>query len=319
MSRAMSGTAMVATGAVVVSKIYDGWSWFQFFRRFWLRLPDSQTVSTAAAGISFTSAMLSFGVGLSTILSGRLGSPVPHHAPVTVSPSIRMNVSVTEANSPTSAQLRAKDEMMKYPKPAWLDTTRINLAVVGQTSVGKSSLVNFLRNVHPEDPTAATIGFEGCTRTPAPYAWSLLGQNFELFLWDCPGSQTDEWAVDYVQQIGLRYFDAVLVIVKGGYMDRGSDLLIQECLHFEIPLHLICSFVDTGLNAGIRNVKVQILHAFERIAARCPGVESQRCYMFTCIRAEFERHETFFGPELHRFMENLTEDIQRARLGEESD
>ena len=236
---------------------------------------------------------------------------MPHQAPVTVSPSIRMNVSVTEANSPTSAQLRAKDEMMKYPKPAWLDTTRINLAVVGRTSVGKSSLVNFLRNVHPEDPSAATIGFEGCTRTPAPYAWSLLGQNFELFLWDCPGSQTDEWVVNYVQEIGLRYFDAVLVVLDNA---RGSELLIQECLSFGIPMHPILSQVDKGLNGGVRNVKVQILCAFERTAARCPGVELQRCYTFTCIRTEFECHEPFFGPKLHRFIENLTEDIQRARL-----
>ena len=244
--------------------------------------------------------MLSFGVGLSTILSGRLGSPVPHHALVTVSPSIRMNVSVTEANSPTSAQLRAKNEM-----------TRINLAVVGRTSVGMSSLANLLRNVHPEDPTAATIGFEGCARIPAPYAWSLLGQNFELFLWDCPGSETDDWGVNYVQQIGLRYFDAVLVVVDNA---RESELLIQECLSFGIPMHLILSHVDKGLNGSVRNVKVQILRAFERTAARCPGVELQRCYMFTCIRTEFERHEPFFGPELHRFIENLTEDIQRARL-----
>jgi len=312
----------------VIQKFQTARTWLQYFQQLWSYLESletKQTMATAAAAVSFTSSMLSFGVGLMTIISGSRAnqSPAPSHAPLTIAPSIQVNASTAQARSVAFSGLPhdlIPDADINYPKPDWLDTARLNLAVVGRTTTGKSSFVNFLRNISPQDPAAAPTGCGERTRIPEGYAWAIADGEAELLLWDCPGSETNQWSVNYVQKVGLRYFDAVLIIIETGFVLAREHDLIHECIKFGIPMHLICNKVDVHLNTGIQDAHLQILHNFyESIAPSFPTFDRERFYRFSSCRSEFDQHLQVFGPELERFTKKLTEDIRQSRLGVEAE
>jgi len=315
--------ALADTAGWVVQKCDQVLSWYQRFMRLLESLERMQTVATAVAAVSFTSSMVSFGAGLMTIISGSRAnqSPAPSHAPLTIAPSIQVNASTAQARSVAFSGLPhdlIPDADINYPKPDWLDTARINLAVVGATTIGKSSFVNLLRDVSPGDPVAAPIGCVECTEIPQEYAWTLADGEAELSLWDCPGTETMYWSVNYLQKVGLRYFDAVLLIMESPDFTNNEAALVHECIKYGIPIHLICNKVDIHLDTGIPDAHVQILHKFRR---RCPSkfptLCTERFYLFTSFRSQFDKYQHVFRPELERFARKLTEDIGQARLGAE--
>mmetsp|Transcript_75282 Transcript_75282/g.104576 ORF Transcript_75282/g.104576 Transcript_75282/m.104576 type:complete len:302 (+) Transcript_75282:41-946(+) len=295
-----------------LSKVYHGWNWLVLFRGLWCAFEDRQTVTAAAAaGVSFASAMLSFGVGLATIAFGRRsarGDTVPQHAPVTVSQTVNLQVPTYSAIDP------------EYPTPAWLDLAVINLAVVGRTTAGKSSLINFLRNVQAGEQGAAIISDDIGTSLPTPFDWQIPGCSRAVRLWDCPGTETPGWTLGYVQQIGLRYFDVVLVILpKPRFAEESA--LVAECLKFGVPVHVVVTQVDKQLESSGPNAAANVELAVGRWiddTSKSAGLAASRFHVLTGKHEPFQHYEDFFGHRLHRFLNMLSEDIWLARFAEGS-
>ena len=129
---------------------------------------------------------------------------------------------------------------------AWLDKVEgcINIAVVGNSGVGKSLLINRLRRLRPKAEGWAPVGVNETTREPTMQLLKafqgisrLRSRGFEAFglcfsaprgleaprypypsqpsvrLWDLPGAGTVAVPAEtYLQDMGLRYFDRVVVV-----------------------------------------------------------------------------------------------------------
>jgi len=140
--------------------------------------------------------------------------------------------------------LRAKrglDE--KHRPPHWLTNLdgTINVAIVGNSGVGKSLLINCLRKLQRTSPGWAPVGVNETTMEPTMYCYSGAP---EVRLWDLPGAGTVNFPSDtYVKEMGLRFFDRVLIVTAGRFTEM--ELCIQQELdRFGIPYVMVRNKVD---------------------------------------------------------------------------
>ena len=110
-------------------------------------------------------------------------------------------------------QQKEKAELKRlYPRPAHLGgkyEQTINLAVVGGSGQGKSSLICSLLDLQPSDPAAPKTGAGAeTTKVPTPYEAGSAWPN--VVVWDCPGSGTPTFPSEtYLRDMGLKYFSLV--------------------------------------------------------------------------------------------------------------
>ena len=75
---------------------------------------------------------------------------------------------------------------------------KVNIAVVGETGVGKSSFVNYFRGVK-ENPTNANKFFATESSLPSECTTELVGYPFKgnknLKIWDLPGANSPSYSL----------------------------------------------------------------------------------------------------------------------------
>mmetsp|Transcript_70697 Transcript_70697/g.163433 ORF Transcript_70697/g.163433 Transcript_70697/m.163433 type:complete len:317 (+) Transcript_70697:38-988(+) len=146
-------------------------------------------------------------------------------------------------------QLR-EEEAREYPVPEFLRRAgyegKVNVAVCGNSGVGKSLFINTVRGVKRGDPTWAPVGVTEETMEPSMYE---LPEEPRTRLWDLSGAGSDECPRDvYVRKIGLRYFDVVLLLCATRFTET-EILLIKELQRHGVP-HFV---VRTKLDIDIEN------------------------------------------------------------------
>eukprot|EP00428_Durinskia_dybowskii_P027582 CAMPEP_0170252788 /NCGR_PEP_ID=MMETSP0116_2-20130129/26231_1 /TAXON_ID=400756 /ORGANISM="Durinskia baltica, Strain CSIRO CS-38" /LENGTH=441 /DNA_ID=CAMNT_0010503765 /DNA_START=9 /DNA_END=1331 /DNA_ORIENTATION=- len=140
-------------------------------------------------------------------------------------------------------QRRRKEESVNYPQPAWLENLEgtINIGVVGNSGVGKSLLINKLRRVRPGGVGWAPVGVNETTREPTKYPFP---GHPKVCLWDLPGAGTAAVPSDtYVQDMGLRYFDKVLILTAGRFTSMEVTLRAELERH-SVPFFMVRTKVD---------------------------------------------------------------------------
>lgn len=133
-----------------------------------------------------------------------------------------------------------------YPQPEWLDNLEgtINVGVVGNSGVGKSLLINKLRRVRPHADGWAPVGVNETTERPTVYCFP--GQP-RVRLWDVPGAGTQAVPSDaYVQRMGLRYFDRVVIVSAGRFTQMEVELQAELERH-EVPFYMVRTKVDIDI------------------------------------------------------------------------
>lgn len=133
-----------------------------------------------------------------------------------------------------------------YPQPAWLDNIEgvMNVGVVGNAGVGKSLLINKLRRIRPQGHGWAPVGVCETTREPTKYPFP--GQP-QVCLWDLPGSGTAAIPSEtYVQDMGLRYFDKVLICTAGRFTETEIKLR-KELESHSVPFFMVRTKVDIDI------------------------------------------------------------------------
>uniref|UniRef100_A0A7S1WCU0 IRG-type G domain-containing protein n=1 Tax=Alexandrium catenella TaxID=2925 RepID=A0A7S1WCU0_ALECA len=121
----------------------------------------------------------------------------------------------------------------------------VNIAIAGNSGVGKSLFVNTIRSVKPSDPTWAPVGVTETTQAPT---WYEFPGESSVRLWDMEGAGGSCSWDNYAGAIGMRFFDIVLLLCSHRLTD--SDVAIVRELETEsIPYF----FVRTKLDEDIKN------------------------------------------------------------------
>ncbi|KAL0037016.1 hypothetical protein WJX77_009443 [Trebouxia sp. C0004] len=94
--------------------------------------------------------------------------------------SISDSVAVTFVRQDFSWQLHSQQKRFNFNVAKW------NVAIVGQTKSGKSSLVNSLRGLQDKDSDAADVGITETTLQPESYSMPAAAS---CVLWDMPGGK----------------------------------------------------------------------------------------------------------------------------------
>lgn len=141
-----------------------------------------------------------------------------------------------------------------YQCPDWLSSRRINFAVAGSGGVGKSTLINTLRGLKAKDPLAAKVGAKETTMEAMDYRFPSATQPFasltnldKVSLWDLPGVGTEAFPAEtYVRQMGLRYFDGVLIVTAERFTQ--NDIMLMNALkEFDVPFYMVRNKSDQAL------------------------------------------------------------------------
>mmetsp|Transcript_56505 Transcript_56505/g.160203 ORF Transcript_56505/g.160203 Transcript_56505/m.160203 type:complete len:454 (-) Transcript_56505:137-1498(-) len=141
------------------------------------------------------------------------------------------------------AQKVREEARKNYPQPKWLTHLEgtINIGVVGNSGVGKSLFINKLRKVRPQAHGWAPVGVNETTREPTMYPFP--GQP-EVRIWDLPGAGTEAVpSATYVQDMGLRYFDKVLILTAGRFTSMDVELR-NELEQHKVPYYMVRTKVD---------------------------------------------------------------------------
>lgn len=126
-------------------------------------------------------------------------------------------------------QLRREEARKHYPPPEWLVNVEgtMNIGVTGNAGVGKSLLINKLRRIRPGADGWAAVGVSETTMRPTMYAFA---EEPQMRLWDLPGAGTAAFpSEDYIQTMGLRYFDRIIIVSAGRF--TSTELALQEELN----------------------------------------------------------------------------------------
>ncbi len=79
------------------------------------------------------------------------------------------------------------------------ENSKLNIGFIGERGSGKSTVINALRELYPNDVNAAPTGHDETTLFPSPYAHP---RNANLLLWDLPGVNTVRFPLEtYMDKI----------------------------------------------------------------------------------------------------------------------
>lgn len=132
-------TGSVASGAVA---LFGGW------------MAASKLSAVSSAGLSLTTVGLGAGVAYASVGFLYFMYSVAR---------------LSTRNPPRHSPAKGSGEAKLFPSPDWLSTRVLNWGVMGRVGVGKSTLINALRGLHPRNAEAAPVGIGHTTRKPKPY------------------------------------------------------------------------------------------------------------------------------------------------------
>ena len=155
-----------------------------------------------------------------------------------------------ERNARLANEEQERNARLNYPVPDWLEVGRgvFNIAFTGPSGSGKSSLINALRRVRTIAEGAARTGVTETTMQPARYLLFDLG-GVQVFLWDLPGGNTTTFPPDtYIQEMGLQYFDVVVIVTS--FRPTPFDHSLQQEMERQtrpLPYKLVRTTVDVAI------------------------------------------------------------------------
>jgi len=151
-----------------------------------------------------------------------------------------------------------EEDVRNYPRPAFLeedgDVKTVNIAVVGNSGVGKSLLINTFRGVKASpspqvgEEDWAPVGVNQTTSEPVAYP--MPGQR-NIKLWDLAGAGSQYFPRgDYTRAIGLRFFDIVLVVTTCRFTQTEA-VLLSELASNSVPSFLVRTMVDVDIASNV--------------------------------------------------------------------
>ncbi|XP_060589996.1 interferon-gamma-inducible GTPase 10-like isoform X2 [Ruditapes philippinarum] len=143
--------------------------------------------------------------------------------------------------------LHGLNNYIKNSFEKWADM-ELNVAVTGNSGVGKSSLINALRKLKPSDDGAAAVGVFESTTKGIKY---IYPENPRVALWELPGMETQSLTKEkYFNDMNFPRFDVVIIVTAGRFQE--NDIWLGKELR-TIRKNII--FVRTKIDIDIANIK----------------------------------------------------------------
>jgi len=293
----------------------------------------------AAAAGGYCAAAGAVGAGVA-LFAGRCETPEASHSPTNdVTCAINQNIyevnnlnlqtggsNVKELEAKVEALEKQTEELLKqkgqiqkeWPLPDGLDPMNINIAIMGPSGVGKSSLLNRICDRDEDDEDGAKVGINECTKEIKTYDFKVPVQGGHILgkLWDIPGGGTDTFpAAEYIQQMGLRYYDVLLILTAGRWTEVDTELLKGVRDH-KIPACIARMKMDDVIMAGERKKKTprtpkESMNEARMFLEEQVGVE-QRDHVFL-VTAFPEKYPEFLDAEYNRMMKKIGEECAKVR------
>ncbi|XP_026083107.1 interferon-inducible GTPase 5 [Carassius auratus] len=127
-----------------------------------------------------------------------------------------------------------------------LDNVTLHIAVTGSTGAGKSSFINAIRGLQPDDVNAAPTGVIETTLTSTVYAHPTMPN---VKLWDLPGTGSPKFkAKKYLKDVKLDTFDFFIIISSERFKE--NDIMLAKAIKEKKKLfYFLRSKLDNDIQA----------------------------------------------------------------------
>ncbi|XP_076113651.1 interferon-inducible GTPase 5-like [Mytilus galloprovincialis] len=153
------------------------------------------------------------------------------------------------------AETKGPAEVLKYLKEnmsKWKEET-VTFGVTGRTATGKSTFINKIRDVKPNDPGFAKSGSGNTTLEPTAYE---NPQNKRIVFYDLPGVGTLEFPKEtYVSKMALKKYDYFFIFFNF-VVCEDDYFLVCELLKLNKSFCLIRSKIDEDLRNAEEDGKI---------------------------------------------------------------
>uniref|UniRef100_A0A673JQZ7 IRG-type G domain-containing protein n=1 Tax=Sinocyclocheilus rhinocerous TaxID=307959 RepID=A0A673JQZ7_9TELE len=127
-----------------------------------------------------------------------------------------------------------------------LDNVTLHNAVTGSTGAGKSSFINAIRGLQPDDVNAAPTGATETTMTSTMYTHPTMPS---VKLWDLPGTGSPKFkAKKYLKEVKLDTFDFFIIISSERFKE--NDIMLAKAIKEKKKLfYFLRSKIDNDIQA----------------------------------------------------------------------